>query len=159
MMNAELLNKLASTESIVDFLDSLAAEFDGVDEDVVDLLHKACDSLDLVLNRKEELAEKDAKSHLPADFLAKLRTMSVNCDKMVTAAEQMRDAANNIEYAEELSDVFDDLYNAANAAQVVANEYLALNDHPQEQNDANYECLHTASMKDLIDALMATMGR
>lgn len=153
MKNAELLDKLTSVESIIDFIDGLAEEFNGVDEDVVDLLHKACDDLDLVLTRKEELASEEAKSNLPADFLAKLRAMGANCNTMATTAEQMRDTATDIDYAEEIAEVFDDLYNAANAARAVINEYLSLNEHPQEQEPSNPAPTKMLSLMDILRLL------
>lgn len=127
MMNAEQKHALDLLEALAETLDDLYGDIVDEDEELAALLDKAAEAIDHAIQRRDELAEEEHKAHLPKDFLAKLSAASVTCGKIAEMATALAELAQNTECTEDIEEVFNDLENAASAAKMVADEYLALN--------------------------------
>lgn len=127
MMNAEQKLSLNALEALVDTLDDLYGDIVDEDEELAALIDKAAEAIDYAIARRDELAEEEHKAHLPKEFLAKLSAASNTCGKIAEMANSLAELSQNTEYTEDIEDVFNDLENAASAAKMVADEYLALN--------------------------------
>lgn len=127
MMNAEQKHSLELLEALAENLDDLYGDIVDEDEELAALLDKAATAIDHAIQRRDELDEEEHKAHLPKDFLTKLSAASVTCGKIAEMANSLAELSQDIEYTEDIEDVFNDLESAASAARMVADEYLALN--------------------------------